>query len=97
MSSGKSLGLDGFSPSFFKNFWCIIGKTVTEAIQHFFINGYLLKSMNHTFIALVPKTEKAHKVENFRPIALCNVVLKTITKILAKRLKPLLDNIVSPS
>lgn len=33
--------------------------------------------------------------DSFRPIALCNVVVKIISKIIANRLKPLLPTLVS--
>lgn len=46
--------------------------------------------MNHTFIVLI-----LTRVHQFRPIALCNVMLKLITKILAGTLRHLLENIIS--
>lgn len=39
----------------------------------------------------------ASKVDHYRPIALCNVILKVITKIIAGRLQPLLEDIIHPS
>ncbi|XP_022862530.1 uncharacterized protein LOC111382721 [Olea europaea var. sylvestris] len=60
----------------------------------FFATGSLLKQTNHTIIALVPKGNQSTSVEDYRPIACCNVFYKVITKILASRLKPMLDVIV---
>lgn len=91
MGSYKSPGPDGFNPLFFKTYWNTVRHAVTCAIQHFFRTG----SLNSTFIVLIPKLEGATKVEQFRPIALCNVVLKMITKILSNRLRPLLESLVS--
>lgn len=53
--------------------------------------------MNHTFVALVLKNEKVNRVEQFRPIAFCNVSNKTITKILANRLRTVLESIILPN
>jgi len=62
----------------------------------FFRSGHLLRQVNHTFIALIPKRENSSNTQHLRPISLCNTVYKTISKILVNRLWPLLDKIVSP-
>ena len=55
----------------------------------------MLKAFNATFLALIPKEKEANMVEKFRPIALCNVIYKIVSKLVANRLKPLLKYIVS--
>lgn len=50
--------------------------------------------MNATLISLLPKVENPQHVTEFRPIALCNVVFKCISKILANRIKSSLEDIV---
>jgi len=56
----------------------------------------MLRQINHTFLALIPKGDNPTETQHFRPISLCNTVYKTISKILVNRLRPLLDKIVSP-
>jgi hypothetical protein len=73
-----------------------VNQEVVEAVKNFFQSGRLLKQLNHTFIALIPKVEGAVSVNQFRPISLCNVIYKLISKILASRLKTMLPKFISP-
>nr|GEU94941.1 RNA-directed DNA polymerase, eukaryota, reverse transcriptase zinc-binding domain protein [Tanacetum cinerariifolium] len=57
--------------------------------------GKILKEINLTLIALVPKVQTPLKVYNFRPIACCNVIYKCIRKILTDRIKGCLDKLES--
>lgn len=97
MANNKSPGPDGMSPVFFKNYWHIVGNDVLKAIQHFFTTTKLSRAVNHTFLALIPKRPVADKVDQFRSIALCNVIYKVVTKILSNRLKSLLDPLIHPN
>jgi hypothetical protein len=62
----------------------------------FFGNNRLLKEQNHTFIALIPKQLGPSSVNQFRPISLCNIIYKIISKILANRFKSQLHRFISP-
>lgn len=64
-------------------------------IQYFFREGTFTKALNHMHVALIQKTSGATKVAQFRPIALCNVAYKIISKLLAGRLKTLLGKTMS--
>lgn len=97
MPNTKSPGPDGMNPLFYKQYWTIIGRNVLHAVQHFFQGGRINRAANHTFLTLIPKRKAAHRVEQFRPIALCNVIYKVITKILATRIKPYLNQIIHPT
>lgn len=90
----KSPGPDGFSSRFFKKAWGSICGDFTAAVKEFFTSSSLLKQINHTTIALVPKSNHSNIVGDYRPIACCNVFYKVITKILASQLGPILGSII---
>ncbi|GJW79122.1 hypothetical protein Tco_0140804 [Tanacetum coccineum] len=70
---------------------------ITQAIQDFFINGKLLKEINHTIIALISKVASPNRVNDFTPISCCNVLFKCVSKIIANRIKESLKVFVSPN
>ncbi|GJY84625.1 hypothetical protein Tco_0498651 [Tanacetum coccineum] len=97
MGSDKSPGPDGFTAAFFKDTWDIIGSDITKAVCEFFTNGRLLKELNYTIIALIPKVNAPARVNDYRPISCCNVLFKCISKIIANRLKDCLKRLISPN
>ncbi|GJT04882.1 hypothetical protein Tco_0839344 [Tanacetum coccineum] len=97
MGNDKSPGPDGYTAAFFKDTWDIIGSDVTKAVCEFFTNGRLLKELNHTIIALIPKVNAPARVNDYRPISCCNVLFKCISKIIANRLKDCLKRLISPN
>lgn len=96
LKEGKAPGPDGFTTTFFHKFWELIKLDVWEVVEESRVNHWLLPSLNTTFIALIPKEEDSIKLDKFRPIALCNVIYKVISKVIANRLKPLLPMLISP-
>ena len=57
MDKFKAPGPDGFGAAFFPNHWHIIQNDVCQAARSFFPEGKLLKQINHTLIALIPKVD----------------------------------------
>ncbi|GJV18107.1 hypothetical protein Tco_1363430 [Tanacetum coccineum] len=55
MGDDRSPGPDGYSTAFFKEVWDIVAQYVIKAVLEFFVNGVLLKELNHAIIALIPK------------------------------------------
>lgn len=97
MPQNKSPGPDGYSVEFFKASWDTVGNDVTKAVKEFFSNGRLLRELNTTAIALIPKQPKVCTLGDYRPISCCNLIYKVISKIIALRLKPILQDCISPN
>lgn len=93
LPSDKVPGPDGFPTGFYK--WEIIGNDLVEALKFARRSGNLLKEIYNTFIAFIPKKEKATHLEDYRPISLCNIICKILLKVMTNRLKSLMDSIIS--
>ena len=93
MHPTKALGPDDMSAIFYQKYWDIIGEDVSNIILNTLNSNAPLTDLNKTNIVLVPKTNRPSKMSEFRPISLCNVTYKIISKVLANRLKPILDSI----
>jgi hypothetical protein len=92
----KAPGPDGFTSDFFHHCWPMIRTEVWEILEDSRATGQVLQALNATFLTLIPKEGNAHLPQQFRPIALCNVIYKLLTKVIARRLKSILPTIISP-
>lgn len=57
--------------------------------------GRLIPGMNEAIICLIPKGDAPESLNQFRPISLCNVLLKIVSKIIANRLKPIMTKLTN--
>lgn len=80
LKSNFAPGPDGFSAIFYQKYWDIIGEDTLNFALNILNKNYSLKEINHTFISLIPKVNTPTLPSDFRPISLCNVILKIITK-----------------
>ncbi|MCH91536.1 RNA-directed DNA polymerase (Reverse transcriptase), partial [Trifolium medium] len=96
MHPDKAPGPDGFNPAFFQHFWEVCGEDLWRAASIWLERGYFPTSLNETNICLIPKCENPTSMKDMRPISLCNVLYKVVSKLLANRLKTCLDKSVSP-
>ncbi|KAL5565698.1 hypothetical protein UlMin_028862 [Ulmus minor] len=95
MAPTKSPGADGMSAIFYQKFWPIIGEDITAACLSFVNGGLSLGSINETIITLLPKVKNPTRITEFRPISLCNVIYKIISKMLANRLRRVMGSVIS--
>ena len=95
MNPDKAPGPDGMTPAFFQKHWRIVGRDIINLTKHFFRTGEIIQGLNDTNLVLIPKKTNPTLVGELRPIALCNVIMKVITKVMANRLKLVLESVIS--
>uniref|UniRef100_A0A2N9EHM0 Reverse transcriptase domain-containing protein n=1 Tax=Fagus sylvatica TaxID=28930 RepID=A0A2N9EHM0_FAGSY len=91
----KSPGPDGFPMAFFQACWHIIHTDLMAIFHSFHEFGEFERSLNATFLVLIPKKHDAEEVKDFQPIRLVGSVYQIIAKVLANRLRVVLPNIIS--
>lgn len=90
----KSPGPDGFSNEFMKASWPVIQNDFYSLCHAFHQGTLCLKSINKSFITLIPKTEDPTCLADYRPISLLNSSVKFLTKLLANRLQTVITKLV---
>ena len=97
MEALKAPGPDGMPPMFFQHYWQTIRDDVLAAVLSCLNTGSIPPSINKTFITLIPKVKSPTLVSEYRPISLCNILYKLVSKVIANRLKRTLPNLISDS
>lgn len=64
-------------------------------VRDFFREGVLPSGLNDTNVVLIPKKKSPCDIGDLRPISLCNVLVKIVTKVMANRMKKLLKDVIS--
>lgn len=95
MSQDSAPGPDDFGANFYLFNWDIIKKDLCEAINEFFTINVLPRLWKATFLALILKKEKPLHFSKFRPISLCNVRYKIISKLMNNIMKEILSRVIS--
>jgi exonuclease III len=93
---GKTPGCDGLTTEFYRKFWNILKKPLSECVKTIYKEGKLSLDQRSGIINLIPKTGKNLKlISNWRPITVLNLDYKIIAKSIANRIKPILPNIIN--
>ena len=97
LEGDKAPGPDGFSMAFFHHCWRVVERDVLAVFEEFYQHCKFEKSFNATFIALIPKKIDASNIRDFRLISLVGSLYKILAKVLANRLKLVLDQLIFES
>ena len=97
MNGDKAPGPDGFTLAFWQSCWEFIKEEILEMFKEFYDHSSFLKSLNNTFLVLIPKKCGAEDLGDFRPISLLGGLYKLLAKVLASRLKIVVGKVVSTS
>ena len=94
MHPSTALGSDGMPPLFYQHFWPTVRETVICNTLNFLNHGMAPPKFHETHIVLIPKTKDPVRVTDYRPISLCNVAYKLASKVVANRMKVVLQEVV---
>jgi len=87
MHSAKAQEPDGLNPTFFKLFWHLCEPENFHTCVLWLNHGEFPSNLVKTDIVLIPKKGNPESMKDLRPIYLCNVIYKIISKVLANRMK----------
>ena len=76
----KAPGPDGFSMAFFQSCWSLLKTDIIQVFHNFHAHLVFEKSLNATFLALIPKKNDAVDIKDFRPISLVGGLYKIIVR-----------------
>ena len=97
MEHNKEPGPDGFPAEFYQHFWEVIKGDLMDMFHDLYIGDLPIFSLNFGVITLLPKTQEANKIQQFRPICLLNVSFTIFTKVAIIRINSVADNLISPT
>ncbi len=94
MEGGKSPGIDGLPVEFFKEFWSELGDDLLSVLNESLTEGFLPLSCRRAVITLLPKKGNLQEIKNWRPVSLLCSDMKILSKVLANRLKEVMEQVV---
>ena len=97
LNGDKAPGPDGFPLAFWSFSWEFVKEEVMGFFKEFYQNDQFVKSLNATFLVLVPKCRTVEDLKDLRPISLVGSLYKILSKVLANRIKRVMSLIISQS
>ena len=95
--SNKTPGNDGLSRELYLAFFDLLGNEVPASLNYSYQLGELSNSHRQAAVTLAEKKGKDKRyIKNWRPISLLNVDTKILSKVLASRLKKVINTLISP-
>ena len=81
MHPTKAPGPDGMLAIFFQKYWDVVGNDITCMVLNVLNSDMSIVDINRTNVTLIAKINCPLKMSNFRPISLCNVTYKLVSKV----------------
>lgn len=93
----KAPSLEGLQTIFYQSQWSIAGLALCDLIHMMEDNIGDIADVNETFIMFILKVDNVTFSKHMRPIGLCNVSYKVLTKVLAHSLKTVMETWLAPN
>ncbi|GKC36064.1 hypothetical protein Tco_1048448 [Tanacetum coccineum] len=90
----KALGPDGFNFKFIRKFWEVIKADLMREVMWFLDKMEISRACNSPFVTIIPMVSDPISLGDFQPISLIGCYYKIIAKLLAKRIKLVVGNVV---
>ena len=72
-----------------------MGHEIVLAIEDSRLLGSIPDNLNSTYLTLIPKVDRPSSFADYRPIALCNLLYKVVTKIIVGHMKETLGRFIT--
>ena len=95
LNNDKAPGPDGFPLAFWSFSWDFVKNEVIGFFKEFHDNARFVKNLNTTFLVLIPKKQTVDDFKDLRPISLVGGLYKILSKVLANRIKRVMDKMIS--
>ena len=95
LNGDKAPGPDGFTAAFWQFGWDVVKLDIMRLFRDFHEHGRFVRSLNSTFMVLIPKRGGVEDLKDFRPISLTGSIYKLIVKVLANRMKKVMNKLVN--
>ena len=97
LNGEKTPGPDGFLIAFWSFSWEFVKVEVMDFFEFFEKKKKFARSLKATFLVMIPKTGNVEDTKDYRPISLLGGLYKILAKVLANRLRRVIDKVVFPS
>ena len=97
MFGEKSLSPYSLNPGFFQHYWELVKSDVTNFCLSCLNDMCFPDGLNSTAIVLIHKKNNPENLSDLRLIALCNMIYKIMAKMLANRMKGMMNELISTS
>ena len=96
LNSEGSPGLDGLPVLFYKEFWAMVKGDVMATLEELRSPQANIEKINKSYLFMLPKRQGAESVNDYRPISLSNSIYLIMAKVLANRLREVIEALIGP-
>jgi hypothetical protein len=90
-------GFDGICQGFFHSFWEVTKTELLQIKNDINMNHDRQDQQKHGLLVCLPKHKQAIRMNEYRPLTFLNTDIKLLARIIAKRLKPWMPDLLSPN